>query len=256
MGLCSKKKNKNLFSNLLKKIFLNIKEQTLEFDFFIFLSTIIETINKILIIDIIFHSNRDYLSFHYFLYFFSPTFYSEVISNKLINGKNRLYINNEKINSKECVIMTENIYKYDQISLLLSKKLKSKVYTQNCYWNNRIFNVLFIFLIVFAFYSQLFKDEKTYCKVTKKFFVYFIYLIFSSFLQTFLLIFVRPILIQVTDYYNKINIFFSFDILLLILLELFLYFYFFFFIYAYGQNEMYFFFQRKFIFPYFTWFSY
>ena len=245
MGLCSKKKNKNLFSNLLKKIFLNIKEQTLELDFFIFLSTIIETINKILIIDIIFHSNRDYLSFHYFLYFFSPTFYSEVISNKLINGKNRLYINNEKINSKECVIMTENIYKYDQISLLLSKKLKSKVYTQNCYWNNRIFNILFIFLIVFAFYSQLFKDEKTYCKVTKKFFVYFIYLIFSSFLQTFLLIFVRPILIQVTDYYNKINIFFSFDILLLILLELFLYFYFFFFIYAYGQNEMYFFFKEN-----------
>ena len=134
MGLFGGKKNKKLFSKILNKIFTNIKYNSLEFDFFILLSSIIETINKILIIDIIFDKNRDYLTFHFFFYFLSPTFYLEVINNKLKNGKNFLYTDNEKAENNDCLIMVEDDYKYDQISLLISKKFNSKIYTQNCYY--------------------------------------------------------------------------------------------------------------------------
>ena len=182
MGLCGGKKNKKSFSKIFNKIFTNIKYNTLEFDFFILLSSIIETINKILIIDIIFYNNRDYLTFHFFFYFLSPTFYLEVINNKLNKGNNFLYTDNEKAKNNDCLIIAENDYKYDQISLLISKKFNSKIFTQNCYWNHRIFNGFFLILMLTSFLLQLLKDKKKCYKITKKISAFFFFFTFSSFI--------------------------------------------------------------------------
>ena len=245
MGLCGGKKNKKSFSKIFNKIFTNIKYNTLEFDFFILLSSIIETINKILIIDIIFDKNRDYLTFHFFFYFLSPTFYLEVINNKLNKGNNFLYTDNEKAKNNDCLIIAENDYKYDQISLLISKKFKSKIFTQNCYWNHRIFNGFFLILILTSFLLQLLKDKKKCYKVTKKISIFIIFFTFSSLIQTFLLVFSRPLFIQITNYYNVIKIFIALDIFLLIIFEIFLNYYYFFFIYAFEQYEIHFFFNDR-----------
>ena len=248
MGLCGGKKNKKSFSKLFNKIFTNIKSNTLEFDFFILLSSIIELINKILIIDIVFSNNRDYLTFHFFFYFLSPTFYLEVINNKLNKGNNILYTDNEKAENIDCLIMVENDYKYDQISLLITKKFKSKIYTQNCYWNHRIFNGFFIILIFISFLLQLLKENRTIFKVIKKFSIFMILFTFSSFIQTYVLIYARPILIQITNYYNVIKVFIVLDIFLLIIFEVLLNYYYFFFIYAFEQYEIHFFLMIDYIF--------
>ena len=245
MGLCGGKKNKKSFSKLFNKIFTNIKSNTLEFDFFILLSSIIELINKILIIDIVFSNNRDYLTFHFFFYFLSPTFYLEVINNKLNKGNNILYTDNEKAENIDCLIMVENDYKYDQISLLITKKFKSKIYTQNCYWNHRIFNGFFVVLIFISFLLQLLKENRTIFKVIKKFSIFMILFTFSSFIQTYVLIYARPILIQITNYYNVIKVFIVLDIFLLIIFEVLLNYYYFFFIYAFEQYEIHYFFDDK-----------
>ena len=75
--------------------------------------------------------------------------------------------------------MVEDDYKYDQISLLISKKFNSKIYTQNCYWNHRIFNGFFIILIFISFLLQLLKDKKKCYKVTKKISIFIIFLLFQ-----------------------------------------------------------------------------
>ena len=79
--------NENKFFYIFIHIFINIKEHSLKFSLFKNICNIIEMINNVIVIDIIFNYKRDFINYLSILYFINPIFYIEILSIYLIKLK-------------------------------------------------------------------------------------------------------------------------------------------------------------------------
>ena len=116
--------------NFLIIIFLNIKDNSNFSQTYIIIFNFIEMINKIIIIDIIFNKNRNFLNYCSYLYVLSPLFYFEYVNNLLVNKSNQS--------------LNEDDYKFDQMSLLLKKLFKINIYDQIYFSKYTIIKIVII----------------------------------------------------------------------------------------------------------------
>ena len=126
-----RKKNNNKFSNLLLNIIISIKFNTINFGKFLFILNLIDIVNYIIVIDIIFNKNRNFINFNSYIYMINPIIYSEYLYNKeCINNNKTLYFKNTTL-----ITLNEEQKNKDQISLLLNKIFNIQILEQN-YYNN------------------------------------------------------------------------------------------------------------------------
>ena len=132
-------KDKSIILNILTSIYIKLKILNNNFHYRSILFALINMINNIIVIDIIFKKERNFINYSSYIYFFSPIFYFELLNQKYINKKNE----------------SENNLNYnnDQISLLIKKYFNiNEIYDQIYFkLNNNIIIKIIIILIYFLF---------------------------------------------------------------------------------------------------------
>ncbi len=236
-----RKKNNNKFSNLLLNIIISIKFNTINFGNFLFVLNLIDIVNYIIVIDIIFNKNRNFINFNSYIYMINPIIYSEYLYNKecIINNKT-LYFKNTTL-----ITLNEEQKNKDQISLLLNKIFKIQILEQNYYNNFYVLKyiILIFFLLVFVILS--FNFSNSIINIFKKLLVYILFIFFKPFLPTFLILFGRKIFIQITDYFIEFNFKILIDCLIYIIFIIFICFFYGICIYGYGNYEDFYFLKIK-----------
>ncbi len=231
MEKINKKKRSN-FSKIISRIYVSIKENSLNTNLLFYISSIFEFTNMIIVIDIIFNYKRQFKNIYYFLYYISPIFYFEIFNCKF-NSKD----NPEEVNSEK--------YKYDQIYKLGVEEFNITPIEQKDFYNYKIVEIIIIIYIISAFSVHLLKSEKCIIKILKKISFYSIYFIYITFFHIFILIFNRPIYLQFSDNYYDIDNPFIFLVILCIIYNISVFYFYSIFIYSFGRNETFYFLESK-----------
>ena len=235
-------KNENIVSQFLIYIYINIKEQNINFNNFEIFCNFIDFINNIIVMDIIFNHKRNYINMFSFLYFFNPILYFEIVNNYIIKDKT-IQTNNDT--SVLYNYLNYSNYEHDQISLIINKYFKLNIYDQIYYVNYNLLKILIIISFIFMMFILSLKIKLSFFKIIQKILSHIIFILFKPCLTLLLLIFLRKIFIQLTTNHKPINISIIYDLLLLLILMIFIYYFYFLFIYAYNKNEKYYFFCSK-----------
>ena len=236
-----KKKNHNKISNLLLNILISIKFSTLDFGKFFFIINLIDIANYIIVIDIIFNKNRNFINFNSYIYMINPIIYCEYLYNKECNNKNNtLYFNNTTL-----ITLNEEQKNKDQISLLLNKIFKIQIYEQNYYNNFYILKYIILIFILFIFIFLSINSSNNIINILKKILVYILFIIFKPFLPTFHILFGRKIFIQISVYYLEFNYKILIDFLLYIIFIIYVCIFYGIIIYGYGNYEDFYFLKIK-----------
>ena len=231
--------NENKFSYIFIHIFINIKEHSLKFSLFKNICNLIEMINNVIVIDIIFNYKRDFINYLSILYFINPIFYIEILSIYLI----KLKIN--KNPSLSMIKLENNIFKNDQISLLIQKFFNLNLYDQ-IYYNDYILLKISILVITYLiYYILIIKNNHNILLIIKKICSHLLYFIYKPCLVLILNIFCRKFFFQLSLYKTSISSKTPIDFLLLFLIFFPIIFFYFYFIYAFYKNEKYYFFYSK-----------
>ncbi len=186
--------NENKFFYIFIHIFINIKEHSLKFSLFKNICNIIEMINNVIVIDIIFNYKRDFINYLSILYFINPIFYIEILNIYLI----KLKIN--KNPSLSMIKLENNIFKNDQISLLIEKFFNLTLYDQ-IYYNDYILLKISILVITYLiYYILIIKNNHNILLIIKKICSHLLYFIYKPCLVLILNIFCRKIFFQLSLY--------------------------------------------------------
>ena len=217
---------------MLVRIFVNIKEESLLFNKILFIFCIIENINYIIIIDIIFNKYRDFINFFSLLYFLNPLLYYEYINNKSVNSNVTLInLNNENI-----IFNNEN-YKYDQLSLIIKKVFKINIYEQNYYPNNNLIKLAILLIIIIVYIISSIKGKKMLIKYIRIICLLFLYILLKPFLPVLFVLFGRTMILQLSENIISIKYNIILDIFFYVILLIEIYIFYFIIIYSYGNNE-------------------
>jgi len=217
---------------MLVRIFVNIKEESIIFNKLLFIFCIIENINYIIIIDIIFNKYRDFINFFSILYFINPLLYYEYINNKNANSNISLInINNENI------IFDKENYKYDQLSLIINKFFKINIYEQNYFHNNNVIKLLIIFFIFVFYLISSIKGKKQLIKYIRMICLICLYILLKPFLPVLMILFGRTMILQLSENIISIKFDIIFDIIFYVIFFIEIYIFYFIIIYSYGNNE-------------------
>ena len=246
----NKMNSKIFFFNInIHKIFItiyqHIRQHNLVCNFLLIISIIIENINYIIIIDIIFNKNRDFISFGSYIYFFNPILYYEYINNKYAKKFSDNIKYNAKNNSEISPLLNYDYYKFDQLSLILNKFFKIDIYEQNYFSDFLVEKIIFVIFIFIAFCIIYISKDNKIIEIIQKILEFIIYLIFKPFYTSFLLIFLRNFLIQISENFIKIKISLILSIIFIIILLIMSIIFNNIFIYAYDSNENYYFLNLK-----------
>ena len=215
-------------------IYLNIKENNISNHILNCISNLLENINYIIVVDIIFNKNKTFIFYSSYLYFFSPILYIELYNNKYASKNNSTLFNS----FNEEIILEENKINIDQISLILKKYFVDNVYDQNYYNNNYIIKLIILILIILIFIFLAINKIFKFFIVIKKICSIFLYLIFKPFLTPIILIFSRNIFIQFTDHFISIKLGYFLDLLLFLIFLIFSIIFYCYIIYSYGNNQI------------------
>ena len=226
------KKKRSFFSKSISRIYVSIKENSLNTNLLVYISNIFEFTNMILVIDIIFNFKRQFKNIYYFLYYISPTFYFEIFNCKFTSKDNPEEVNSDR-------------YKYDQIYKLGVDKFNITPIEQKDFYNYNIIEITIIFYIIFSFSIHLLKSEKCIIRILKKISFYSIYFIYITFCPIFILMFNRPIYLQFSDNYYDIETPFIFQVILCIIYNISVFYFYSIFMYCFGRNETYCFLESK-----------
>ena len=223
-------KNKSIIFNILTSFYIRLKILNNNFHYRSIFFALINMINNIIIIDIIFKKERNFINYSSYIYFFSPIFYFELLNQKYINKKNE----------------SENNLNYnnDQISLLIKKYFNiNEIYDQIYFKLNnniiiKIIIILFYFLILLGciinINNNLIKFINKLCS-----FCFFFYN--DSLLPILMIIISRNLLINLSENFQNISskIYLDFLIIIIFFSQIFLFNNFF--VYSFGQNEKFYF---------------
>ena len=223
-------KNKSIILNILNSIYIKLKILNNNFYYRSILFALINMVNNIIIIDIIFKKNRNFINYSSYIYFFSPIFYFELLNQKYINNNNK---SDNNIN-----------YTQDQISLLLKKFFKFKeIYDQNYFKlnNNNIIKIIIILLYFVFILGCIININNNFIKIINKFSSFCFYFYNDSLLPILIIILSRNILINLSENFQNISSKIYLDFLLLIIFFFQIFFFNQFFVYSYGQNEKFYF---------------
>ena len=211
---------------MLVRIFVNIKEESIIFNKMLFIFCIIENINYIIIIDIIFNKYRDFINFFSILYFINPLLYYEYINNKNANSNISLInINNENI------IFDKENYKYDQLSLIINKFFKINIYEQNYFHNNNVIKLLIIFFIFVFYLISSIKGKKQLIKYIRMICLICLYILLKPFLPVLMILFGRTMILQLSENIISIKFDIIFDIIFYVIFFIEIYIFYFIIIY-------------------------
>jgi hypothetical protein len=226
------KKKRSFFSKMISRIYVSIKENSLNTNILFYISSIFEFTNMIIVIDIIFNYKREFKNIYYFIYYISPIFYFEIFNCKITPKDNPEEVNSDR-------------YKYDQIYKLGVDEFKITPIEQKDFYNYKLIEIIIIFYIIFAFSVHLLSSEKCINKILKKICFYSIYYIYITFYHVFILIFNRPIYLQFSDNYYDIDTSFISLVFLSIIYNITVFYFYTIFIYCFGRNETYYFLESK-----------
>ena len=215
-------------------LYLNIKENNITNHILNFLSNLLENINYIIIVDIIFNKNKTFIFYSSYLYFFSPILYIELYNNKCASKNNSTLYNS----SNKEIILDENKINIDQISLILKKYFVDNIYDQNYFNNDYIIKLIILILVIIIFIFLVINKIFKFFIVIKKICSIFLYLIFKPFLTPIFLIFSRNIFIQFTDNFISIKFGYFIDLLLFFIFLIFSIIFYCYIIYSYGNNQI------------------
>ena len=113
-----------LFNINIEKIFItiyqHIRQHNLICNFLLIISIIIENINYIIIIDIIFNKNRDFISYESYIYFFNPILYYEFFNNKYAKNHSSNIKYNAKNSNEFTPLLNYDTYKFYPLSLMIN----------------------------------------------------------------------------------------------------------------------------------------
>ena len=227
------KENKNHFnfSDLLIKIYVNLKENSLKFHKYQLLFNFFDMINNIIIIDIIFNYKKNFIDIFSYTYLFNYIFYFELLNNYLIKSNN---------NSED--ILSEENYKYDQISLIINKQFNINIYNQYKFKELLVIKIVLIALGYLCFIIMLIDINKNSLFIgIKKICSIFIYIFYKGLINIIILIFFRKIFIQFSISYNKLDNSVIIDLILIVFMCIPLFIFNNLFIYSFGCNEKYYF---------------
>ena len=231
-------KNENKFFNFFINIFINLKGHSLKFSFFKNICNIIEMINYVIVIDIIFNYKRDFINYLSILYFINPIIYIELLNIYLIKLKIK------KNQNLSIIELEKNIYKKDQISLLVKKFFKLTLYDQIYYNDYILLKIIIIVLTYIIYYILVIKNNCNIIIIIKKVFSYLLYFIYKPCLVLILNIFCQKIFfLYITKSSIKFKIFLDFFLFFLILFPII--FFYKYFIYAFYKNEKHYFFKSN-----------
>ena len=217
---------------MISRIYVSIKENSLNTNILFYISSIFEFTNMIIVIDIIFNYKREFKNIYYFIYYISPIFYFEIFNCKITPKDNPEEVNSDR-------------YKYDQIYKLGVDEFKITPIEQKDFYNYKLIEIIIIFYIIFAFSVHLLSSEKCINKILKKICFYSIYYIYITFYHVFILIFNRPIYLQFSDNYYDIDTSFISLVFLSIIYNITVFYFYTIFIYCFGRNETYYFLESK-----------
>ena len=234
--------NENILSRFLINIYINIKGQTVNFNYFETLCNFIDLINNIIVTDIIFNHKRNYINFFSYLYFLNPILYFEIFNNYIIKDKK---INITYTTSVLYNYLNYSNYEQDQISLIINKYIKLNIYDQNYFIDFNLEKILIIFLFLIISLILSLQIKFYFFKIIQKILSYILFLLFKPCLTLLLLLFLRKIFSQLSINYKSININIVFDFILFFLFLICIYYFYCLFIYAYNKNEKYYFFRSK-----------
>ena len=238
-----------LFNINIEKIFItiyqHIRQHNLICNFLLIISIIIENINYIIIIDIIFNKNRDFISYDSYIYFFNPILYYEFMNNRYAKTHSNNIKINAKNNSEISPILNYDNYKFDQLSLIIDKFFKIEIYEQNYFYDFLIVKVALIIFIFVAFCIIYIKKDNKVVEIIQKILEFIIYLLFKPFYTVLLLIFLRNFIIQISENFIKIKLSLILSLIFIIILIIMSIIFNSLFVYAYGTNENYYFLNIK-----------
>ena len=233
-----KKKKYRLYNFFLKKIlycFTQLKLHTFKFLIFIYISKIINFINNIMIMDIIFQYKRNFFGLHSFIYFLNPFFYFEALNNLFI-PKYSNSLNGNKDNT--FILMDKSKYEKDQISLLINKYFNIEVYEPGYFRSYYFLRIFFLFIIILCFFiNMIYNYNNSFLKLLRNISCVIIYLFFQPFMQILLILYNRPFFIQLSDVRKDLNETNIFDLIILFCFNIISYFYYDFFIYSFAFNH-------------------
>ena len=193
-----------------------------------YFSSLFEFANMMIVIDIVFDHKRDFINITFPIYFLSPIFYLEIILTKLVKNNN--------LNSN-CIILDFENYKNDQMNRLINKYFSSNIYIQNCFNDNKLIRIIIIVLLLASFIIHMIDINNPVLSFLKYIFSFLMYFFLKTMNLVLLIIFNREIIIQISDYYDDINISFILGLTLLILFFMIYTFFMNLFIYAFFENS-------------------
>lgn len=155
--------------SFLNNIYVNIKQSNAKISIFHLISYTIEVTHILITLDIIFTKNTPEVNLYFPLYFISPIFLIKFLIAKY---------------SKNCTAIPYDIYNHDQMSLILSSKLKLHVYDANCSLNIFVLVVIGIIVLIFICFIVLgtTKDTRGWKRVVCTIMSFFIFFFNKTFL--------------------------------------------------------------------------
>ena len=226
-------KKRKYFLDVVINLFINIKKSSIDYEKIEFFKSLIEMINNLIILDIIFKRKRNSINYLSYLYFLNPLIYYEILCNKIIQKKYK------------DIILLEEEYKSDQISLLIKKFFNVNLHRAKYYNNLILFKISFLIINYLFIIILIIKSKRIFMKQIKQLICLLIYVIYQPFLFLFCIIFNRNIFIQLSDNFNSIDHIFLINVVLLSLFYVNVIFFYTFFLYSFGFNEKYFFYNKK-----------
>ena len=223
-------KNKSIIFNILTSIYIKLKILDNNFHYRSIFFALINMINNIIIIDIIFQKDRNFINYTSYIYFFSPIFYLELLNQKYIN-KN---------------IESENNLNYnkDQISLLIKKFFNiNEIYDQIYFKlnNDIIIKIIIILLYILFLLGCIININNNFIKIINKFCSFCFFFYNDSLLPILMIIISRNLLINLSENFQNITSKIYLDFLIIIIFFYLIFLFNKFFVYSYGQNEKFYF---------------
>ena len=188
-------------------IYSSIQSHSIKSNFFKYLSSLFEFTNIIIIIDIVFNFKRENINITFPVYFLSPIFYLEFFYNKFVK---------ESDLDSTCRMLNEEDYKNDQINKILHKYLSTNIYCQNCFYDGKILRLIILILLLSSLILHMININKFIITLFKYILSFLMYFLLRTVILVTLVIFNREIIIQISDYYDKVNISFILGLALFI----------------------------------------
>ena len=210
------------------QIYSSIQMHSFKSMIFNYLSSLFDYANIIVIIDIVFNYKRDFINITFPIYFISPIFYLECIYTKLVNNNN--------LNSN-CISLDFENYRNDQINRLINKYFSSNIYIQNCFNDNKLIRMTILVLLITSFIIHMIDLNNTLLSFFKYIFSFIMYFFLKTMNVAMLIIFNREVIIQISDYYDDINMSFIVGFAFLIIFFMLYIFFMALFIYAFFENS-------------------